>query len=64
MTDERAKTVRGVIDEHKRLVKAKKSTRPLNMRIPSLNPVSKWYKEQGLDMTDVRNGFDSAGGPA
>jgi hypothetical protein len=56
MMDERAKTVKGVIDEHKRLVKVRKKTRPLNTRIPSLNPINKWYKQRGINIADVRRG--------
>ena len=64
--NERAKTVRGLLDEHRRRRAAvgsgPRKVRSLRTQIPSTNPVNKWYKDNGIDISDVRQGFDMSGG--
>lgn len=58
MTNQRARTIQGVIDEHKRLLTASKKSkpsRPLNTLIPSLNPILKHYASLGIDPKDFRD---------
>jgi hypothetical protein len=57
MTNQRARTIQGVIDEHKRLLTASKKSkpsRPLNTLIPSMNPIARWYKDRDINPDDVR----------
>ena len=55
---ERAKTVTGLLEEHRRRKAAagrsKRRTLPLTSQIPALNPINKWYKERGINIADVR----------
>jgi hypothetical protein len=59
MTTERAKTVKGLLEEHRRRRRAAvgSSTRkrpPLRSQIQPANPVSQWFRDKGIDMSDVR----------
>jgi hypothetical protein len=64
MTTERAKTVRGLLDEHRRRRAAvgnrARNGLPLRAQVPSLNPIKKWYKDQGHDINRVRRGAEAS----
>jgi len=59
MTTERIRTVKGLLEEHRRRRAAtkgrrKRSTRSLSAQIPSMNPVMKHYAELGINPKDFR----------
>ena len=58
MTTERAKTVRGLLDEHRRRRAATSNSSrkrpPLRSQVQATNPVSRWFNDRGIDMSDVR----------
>ena len=64
MMNERAKTVRGLLDAHRCRKAAAgnspRNSRPLRTQIPSLNPIKKWYKDQGHDINRVRRGAEAS----
>ncbi|PBO81259.1 MAG: hypothetical protein COC13_03370 [Methanobacteriota archaeon] len=58
MTTERGRTVKALMEEHRRRKAAvkPKTGRPVSEQIPGLNPIAKWYKERGIKLSDVRRG--------
>ena len=59
MTSQRARTIQGVIDEHKRLLtaskKAKKTKRP-SVEVPGPNSLRNTMRRDGTRLRDIRRG--------
>ena len=57
MTSERVKTVKGLLDEHRRRRAKVGNPRraPLAAQIPGGDPISKWFKDRNLNPADFRS---------
>jgi hypothetical protein len=56
MTSERARTIQGVIDEHKRLLKARKQRKRPIVEVPGPNSLRNTMRRDDVRLKDIRRG--------
>jgi hypothetical protein len=61
MTSERGRVVKGLVDEHSRLLKGRKKAKRPSVEVPGANSLRNTMRRDGVRLRDIRRGAGLAG---